>query len=564
MPHEASMENWSWLKRLARRFGPGHVVNLCFLIVIFFSTLLTWREVVLLEDAYISSQRNHLENVSNALDKQMQFNVDKLLFLRKGMHEALRSPLGFSDLKNAVAHFQQLRHSRVWQLELDKNRTLPLNGVSDSFVSQTKLLSRDSDSLDNELTAALEVGYLLRLAPSSASLSQQAMYISRAGFYLSTRATPLSSEIVTRYYEYVTQPWFSGQSQRENRMRGVRWFTTPSAQSSGDRRVLTVSAPLDNDRYWYGVLAMTVPVSSIERFIDEAIEKDEEGKYQLYDSKLNLLTASHPELKRNNTFDEREKAMLARDIEQDTEGGLRMGSRFISWQRLDHFDGVLVRVHTLSEGVHGDFGSISIALMLLWALSSGMLIISWVVIRHMVSNMFMLQSSLQWQAWHDTLTRLYNRGALFEKALLMAQRCRLQKQPLAVIQIDLDHFKSINDDYGHQAGDRVLAHAAGLINNTLRPLDIVGRVGGEEFCVVLPNTTLAQATDIAERIRQRLHEKEILVAKSTTLRISASLGVSGSQETDDYDFEQLQSLADRRLYHAKQTGRNRVCASDDK
>ena len=102
-------------------------------------------------------------------------------------------------------------------------------------------------------------------------------------------------------------------------------------------------------------------------------------------------------------------------MEHDTRGGIRMDSRYVSWERLDHFDGVLVRVHTLSEGVRGDFGSISIALTLLWALFTTMLLISWYVIRRMVSNMYVLQSSLQWQAWHDTLTRLYNRGALFEK-----------------------------------------------------------------------------------------------------------------------------------------------------
>lgn len=69
MQHETKMKNQSWLKKLARRLGPGHIVNLCFIVVLLFSTLLTWREVVVLEDAYISSQRNHLENVANALDK---------------------------------------------------------------------------------------------------------------------------------------------------------------------------------------------------------------------------------------------------------------------------------------------------------------------------------------------------------------------------------------------------------------------------------------------------------------------------------------------------------------
>lgn len=108
----------------------------------------------------------------------------------------------------------------------------------------------------------------------------------------------------------------------------------------------------------------------------------------------------------------------------------------------------------------------------------------------------------------------------------------------------------------------MLSHAAGLIGRSLRSQDVAGRVGGEEFCVILPGANLAQATEVAERIRLKLNEKEMLIARSTTVRISASLGVSSSEETGDYDFEQLQSLADRRLYIAKQAGRNRVCASD--
>ncbi|EMX77940.1 hypothetical protein EC2726800_2508 [Escherichia coli 2726800] len=170
------MENQSWLKKLARRLGPGHVVNLCFIVVLLFSTLLTWREVVVLEDAYISSQRNHLENVANALDKHLQYNVDKLIFLRNGMREALVAPLDFTSLRNAVTEFEQHRDEHAWQIELNRRRTLSVNGVSDALVSEGNLLSRENESLDNEITAALEVGYLLRLAHNTSSMVEQAMY----------------------------------------------------------------------------------------------------------------------------------------------------------------------------------------------------------------------------------------------------------------------------------------------------------------------------------------------------------------------------------------------------
>lgn len=94
----------------------------------------------------------------------------------------------------------------------------------------------------------------------------------------------------------------------------------------------------------------------------------------------------------------RELAQIAHAIESDSEGGIRTGSRFVSWERLDHFDGIVLRVHTTDEGVRGDFGSISIVLALLWALFTAMLLISWLVIRRMVSNMYSMQNSLQWQA----------------------------------------------------------------------------------------------------------------------------------------------------------------------
>ncbi len=155
------------------------------------------------------------------------------------------------------------------------------------------------------------------------------------------------------------------------------------------------------------------------------------------------------------------------------------------------------------------FGSISIALTLLWALFTTMLLISWYVIRRMVSNMYVLQSSLQWQAWHDTLTRLYNRGALLEKARPLAKLCQTHQHPFSVIQVDLDHFKAINDRFGHQAGDRVSSHAAGLISSSLRAQDVAGQVGGEEFCVILPGASLTEAAEVAERIRLKLNERDV-------------------------------------------------------
>ncbi len=277
---------------------------------------------------------------------------------------------------------------------------------------------------------------------------------------------------------------------------------------------------------------------------------------------MNLIASSEPDKSSLSQLSQEVQAQLARAYELENEGNVREFSRYISWEKLRNFDGVLLRIHSLEEGIRGDFGSISIAITLLWLLFTAMLLISWMVIRRMVRNMSSLQDSLEWRAWHDMLTRLYNRGSLFERAGIALATCQQAGEPLAVIQLDLDHFKSINDRFGHQAGDRVLIHIGRVILNKIRKDDIAGRVGGEEFCIVLPGTSLAQAEVIAERIRDSINSREILIARKQTIRVSASLGVCSSEELEQYDFQHLQSVADKRLYQAKTGGRNQVCAKD--
>lgn len=554
-----------WWARLTRRVSPERVVNICFLVVLFFSTLLTWRETIVLEDAYISSQRNNLKNVANDMDAQLQFNTDRLLFFRNGMESALQIPLAFEVLRTAEQEFERKRTLANWRISLNNNRTLPLNGVSDDFVKHTNLLSRDNALLGNEFMATIELGYLLRLSAITrqhlSRFETHMLYVSRAGFYLSTEQDQ-GSNITEYYYSLATSPWFIKQSQRDNPQRGVKWHTTFSRDKTPVAQKVTAAVPLDYDQYWFGVLAIQLSVREMTQFLMQSVEGEEEGEYQLYDRRMNLIATSEQDPQKRTQLSQEVQAQLAYAYEHDNEGSVRQLSRYISWEKLRNFDGVLLRIHSLEEGIRGDFGSISIALTLLWVLFTTMLLISWAVIRRMVRNMSSLQDSLEWRAWHDMLTRLYNRAALFERAGKALVACQQVDQPLSVIQLDLDHFKRINDQYGHQAGDRVLIHIGRVILNKVRKSDIAGRVGGEEFCIVLPETSLEQAKVIAERIRESIFSREILISRNQTLRVSASLGVCSSEELQRYDFQHLQSIADGRLYQAKQGGRNRVCAED--
>lgn len=453
------------------------------------------------------------------------------------------------------------RHEPIWSVALHNRRTLPVYGVSDDFVDSQSSLSRNDALTGNELMAVLELGYLLRLVENNRGFNERMLYISRRGFFTSTTLPKNAVQAQTLYTHAIAAPWFTRQSQRNNPGRGVFWQTVLDEHAQNDDPVVTASIPLDFRHDWLGVLSMDFSVREMKAFLVSAIKGGQEGEYQLYDSRLNLI-ASSASGNVLTLLSAREQAMLSYAFLHQNQGGIRLLTRYISWQKLNNFDGVLLRIHTLQEGVRGAFGTITIALTLMWLLFTLMLIISWQVILRMVRNMSVLQKSLEWQAWHDALTRLLNRGALFERAIATTRMCERTGRPISVIQLDLDYFKKVNDQHGHQAGDRVLSLVASTIASNIREGDLAGRVGGEEFCVVMPGTTLQVATAIAERIRIRIYSREILLCNDTSLRISASLGVSSSDDCAGFNFENLQSTADHRLYLAKQNGRNQVCFND--
>ena len=555
------MDKPLWVRKLRRVSGPGHVVNYCFVAVLFFSTLLIWREVVVLEEAYVTNQRNNLENIAHEMDNLLLFNIDRMVFFRNGMQSALETPLDFEVLRNAEQEYMSKRHDPIWSVALHNRRTLPVYGVSDAFVDSQSMLSRHDARTGNELMAALELGYLLRLVDENRGFNEGMLYISRSGFFTGTTLPKNAVQAQARYTHAIAAPWFTRQSQRNNPGRGVLWQTVFDGHEQNDDPVVTASVPLDFRHDWLGVLSMDFSVREMKAFLVSAIKGGQEGEYQLYDSRFNLI-ASSASGNVLTLLSAREQAMLSYAFSHQNQGSIRLLTRYISWQKLNNFDGVLLRTHTLQEGVRGAFGSITIALTLMWLFFTLMLIISWQVILRMVRNMSVMQKSLEWQAWHDALTRLLNRGALFDRAIAITRVCERTARPVSVIQLDLDYFEKVNDQHGHQAGDRVLSLVASTIASNIREGDLAGRVGGEEFCIVMPDTTLQMATAIAERIRIRIYNREILLCNDTSLRISASLGVSSSDDSAGFNFESLQSTADRRLYLAKQNGRNRVCFND--
>lgn len=166
------------------------------------------------------------------------------------------------------------------------------------------------------------------------------------------------------------------------------------------------------------------------------------------------------------------------------------------------------------------------------------------------------REELRERANKDLLTMLPNRPAIAAALERELSRCHRDRRTVGVILLDIDHFKKINDTYGHFAGDAVLRETAARLRGNMRPYDSVGRYGGEEFLVVLPNCDIDQAKVQAERMRVRLHSSAMIV-DGAEMRVSASFGVTvsdGSERSPDL----FVRVADEALYKAKAGGRNCV------
>ena len=167
------------------------------------------------------------------------------------------------------------------------------------------------------------------------------------------------------------------------------------------------------------------------------------------------------------------------------------------------------------------------------------------------------QDQLRELATKDSLTGLYNHGLLidlFEKELIKQVR---NSENISFIMLDIDHFKRINDNYGHTTGDMVLREISSILNKAVRCNDITARYGGEEFSVILVNTTLEEAKQVCERIRKTI-EEHVFVLDDLRINLTVSLGFYFKTPSDARKLQDMIKLTDDALYQAKHNGRNRV------
>ncbi|MZI94282.1 diguanylate cyclase [Vibrio sp. CAIM 722] len=197
-----------------------------------------------------------------------------------------------------------------------------------------------------------------------------------------------------------------------------------------------------------------------------------------------------------------------------------------------------------------------IALFLLLLLGAALAIVR-LVLKKDSENRAQYEDELYIAATTDPLTKVYNKRYLASYAKHQFKLYEQRNRPISILALDLDHFKQINDTYGHHIGDKALIHFCKQCEKNLRDIDVLGRIGGEEFAILLPRVTLNEAIEVGERIRQSI-EKNPLNTEQGEINLTVSIGVT--TRCAKVTFSKLLQQADSAMYQAKRSGRNQVVA----
>ena len=196
---------------------------------------------------------------------------------------------------------------------------------------------------------------------------------------------------------------------------------------------------------------------------------------------------------------------------------------------------------------------------------SVLIIIFYFMVNRLAKKLAAAQETIARMAVTDELTRLYNRRYFHVSLDREISRSRRYARPISLLMMDIDHFKQVNDNFGHLVGDEVIAGVAGVLRQVTRVTDIAARYGGEEFAVILPETDRNKAFDCARKLRKKIEAKTFMVPDGRTIQVTVSVGVASlpANETavDADHADTLVNSADKALYEAKEDGRNRVAGA---
>ncbi|CAG2138386.1 cellulose biosynthesis regulator YedQ [Cupriavidus numazuensis] len=562
-----------WLPRLAV-MRPHRVVVGCFAVVLLLALVVGLRDVSLVRERDLRARQHNLELRALGVEAVLEGERRRLQYLST-YAERLFEIQASADAVPPDAAIRQAyaqRNAPVWQMKL------PLDGPALIGVGPAGLTGlRSFDRRDPDLMVDLYVGRmiseLLGLSIRADHVQGNAIFISSNGFFVAYPGID-PAMAVSMMQRFDSMPYYRGQTPEVNPGRELYWVPMYDDFQS-KRRMTTLSVPIYAGQQFRGVVAIDVEQKRLDELLRAASDP---GTVQyMMNAHGDVLAISDDPVRKVQKWPDAVpgnwKDFAPADLFARGSGMVKHDGDYLLFHRAPQSPWLLMDVVPARELYASMFASMSRPLLMIWVLLPLLLWITLKVVTQLFDHYIALGEKLQEIARQDPLTGLSNRRRMRELAQYEFERQKRDGQPLALVMIDIDFFKKVNDHWGHASGDKVLVELARTMRANLRNVDQPARLGGEEFAVLMPNTSLAEAAQSAERLRRAIAacvveaDPEARVEPADRIiRFTISVGVAEAPaEVADgvpMTLDGLAAIADRRLYDAKTQGRNRVVSDD--
>jgi diguanylate cyclase (GGDEF)-like protein len=560
---------------------PHLVVTVCFLAAMILVTLVGLRQLYNMTRYDLQSRQRDLEVRAVGVDALIAAERRRLQFLRDYAEHVLASPsqqrVGLQDpvVQDALRDSDQ----PVWEIHGAMDGPTVF-GTNAQGLAGLEGFRRDAATLPADIVLARSISPLLAISQHADAVQSTVAYVSSNGVYVLSpeRRDAHVPDLLRRFS---TMPYYRLQLPEHNPERNIVW-TPIYTESKRSEAISTLSAPVYADGRFRGAVVMDVAPSrllALQLASANLPEDEAPAEFGLLNSNGDLvyfidgkITAQRPA-----SFDPKlldiARASAAAWIKRD-KGYAQRNGNYLLYQHVGDSHWILLTTTDDKELTLAAAKRVfSSPLIVAWVAIAVLLVGTLRIVKNIFGHYVEASSRLETLARSDPLTGLANRRRfqeVFDEMLERAGRAETAPPATAMLMLDIDFFKRVNDRYGHAAGDRVLVTFADILRKTLRTVDMPARVGGEEFAALLPGADLATAAGVAERIR---HAVESHAANTPTpgdaahpeaIAFTVSIGVAASPENCPANYDTLMSVADRRLYAAKESGRNRVVAEDSR
>ncbi|WP_341675099.1 diguanylate cyclase [Niveibacterium sp. SC-1] len=551
------------LRELAFRW-PRTTAAICFATLALIFVVLTAREAFQLHDLAVDRRHRELEYRALVIQDNLTAGLRTLSFMRATAEHFLERRPSDAEFaaQPALQDASRLREQRTWSIEVERNSP-PIQGVQSEVLAGLPGFQRREDSFPADLLLGALMSRALGQSVAEHPFAARMVFVSSNGFFVSYPMVP--DERIEELLKIAAfRPYFQGALRR---VAGANPYVLPSSpmrEAQVGRQVLAFSTPVRVHGTFRGAMVLIAHKVYLDRLLQSASVS----------SRGALL------------LNKRGEVIAARDSDSPVDAGTfsilypiaRSGPSQPQYGALTWPDHGKILYRWVNEDwllaqpvsyweLYGPtllrLTPLAITLLVVGAvLFLTTFRLAMLLMRHQIEA----QAQSRELAFRDPLTGLGNRRFLHEHFSQLAEDCQRRNLPLALAVFDVDHFKRINDAWGHASGDAVLKTLANTALRVVRTSDAVVRLGGEEFALLLPGATAEQALASAERLRIALAAARCApvgkdgsrLTQAEPLRFTASFGVAEAQADRSFDLDALMAIADERLYRAKQRGRNCV------